>query len=291
MKIGIIGESESIKEIIKEGRRFSFSGYYRHSTEGPELKLPRKIQKYTAAEELIRDSNILYINECPDAFTIAKQAIKTSTHIFFESPFILSEKKFSELFDLAHETNVLIKFNQKILQTRVYKKIKGNAEPDLIKTRINSSEKSTQNEAAKKGIFEFATILRDNLKSGIRKINVYKDPKTNKYFSLNIQLDNDSHCELLYNSIAHENEFYLECFYPNKVISLNFSENKIKSTNHKTTSTKDTSPQQDLTKKELEDFITNLPKLSTMPINIREENQYLLYLTYRLMEKVFPPEG
>ena len=291
MKIGIIGESESVKEIIKEGRRFSFSGYYSYNKKTPEIKLPPRIQKYTTAQELIKDSNVLYINESPDSFEIAKQAIKTSTHIFFESPFILSENQFNELFDLAHETNVLLKFNQKILQKNVYKKINSKVEPDLIKMRIDSSEKSTQDEAAKEGIFEFATLLRNNIKSGIRKINTYKDPKTNKYFSLNIQLDNDSHCELLFNSIAHEDSFGLEFFYPNKVIYVNFHANKIKFINHKTTSTKDTSSQQDLTKKELEDFITNLPKLSTMPINIREENQYLLYFTYRLVEKVFPPEG
>ena len=157
--------------------------------------------------------------------------------------------------------------------------------------RINSSEKSDQNKAAKTGIFEFETILRDNIKSGIRKINTYKDPQTNNFFSLNIQLDNDSHCELLFNSIAHEDEFYVEFFYPGKVIFLNFRENKINFTSHKNTSTKDASPQQNLTIKELKDFITNLPNLSTMPINIREENQYLLYFTYRLLEKMFPPAG
>ncbi len=291
MKIGIIGESESVKEILKEGRRFSFSGYYRNNTEESALNLPAKIQKYSSAQDLIADSNVLYINKSSEAFEIAKQAIKSSTHIFFESPFILSENNFNELFDLAHETNVLIKFNQKILQKRVYKKINGKAEPDLIKTRINFSEKSAENDAARAGIFEFATILRDNIKSGIRKINTYKDQKTNKYFSLNIQLDNESHCELLYNSISHEDEFSFEFFYPKKVVYVNFYENKIKFINPKTTSTKDAVPQQDLTKKELEEFITNLPKLSTMPINIREENQYLLYLTCRLVENVFPPEG
>lgn len=291
MKIGIIGESENVSEILKESYNFSYSGYYISNNKNPEPELPRKVQKYTSAEVLISDSDILYINENPEAFEIAKQAIKTSTHIFFESPFIFSENKFNELFDLAHETNVLLKFNQKILQKNVYKKINGNAEPDLIKIRIDSAGETAKNNFARQEIFEFATILRDNIKSGIRKINTYKDERTNKYFSLNIQLDNDSHCELLFNSIAHTGSFFLEFFYPNKVIHVDFTENKIKSTNHKTTSTKDTSQKQNLTKKELNDFITNLPKLTTMPITIREENQYLLYFTYRLLEKVFPPEG
>mgnify|MGYP000547709569 CR=1 FL=1 len=291
MKIGIIGDNKSINEILKDGQNFSLSGYYISEKTSTDSILPGKTQKYTSPQDLIKESDILYINQNEEAFEIAEQGIKTSTNIFFESPFILSESKFNELFDLADETNVLIKFNQRILQEDVYSKINGTTAPDIIKTRIDSAEINPENTSVQKAIFKFASIVRDNIKSRIRKIHTYKDEQTNKYFSLNIQLDNDSHCELLFNSITHEDAFYLDFFYPNKLIHVDFPKNKIKFTSQKNTTTNDATPKQDLTKKELDHFISILPKLSSMPVNIREENQYLLYLTYRLLEKVLPGEG
>jgi hypothetical protein len=59
------------------------------------------------------------------------------------------------------------------------------------------------------------------------------------------------------------------------------------SRNHKENKTKKAEQKRNLMIKELDDFKTNLSKLKSMPITIREENQYLLYVANRLSEKLF----
>ena len=287
MKIGIIGFSESVKEILENTRRLSFTGYYISGNTTADSDIKESLEEYSSSRELIDQSDILLINGDPEAFEIAKNAIKTSTHLLFDTPFLFSEKEFNDLFELAHENNVLLKFNQKILHKDVYKKISSSQEPDLIKFRADIPNNKDIKSIQERVLFEFASILRDNIKSGIRKINISKDKQSGKYFSLTIHLDNDSNCELIYNTIASEKHIYLELFYPNRLVSLDFMSDKMISRNQKGTKTKGANQKSNLMKQELEDFKTQLSKIKSMPITIREENQYLLYFTYRLAEKAF----
>jgi hypothetical protein len=287
MKIGIIGFSESVEEMLENTSRLSFSGCYTSGNIASEAYIKENLKEYTSARELIDQSDVLFINNDPEAFEIAKNAIKKSTHLLFESPFLFSETEFNELFELAHENNVLLKFNQKILQKEIYKKISSRQEPGLIKFRTDYPDNNAPKIQQKQVVFEFASILRDNIKSGIRKINISKDKQSGKYFSLIIHMDNDSSCELLFNTIAPEKRINLELFYPNRLVSIDFMNDKMISGNQKGTKIKEANQKPNLMRQELEDFKTHLSKIKSMPITIREENQYLLYFTYRLAEKVF----
>ncbi len=287
MKTGIIGLSENVKVLLERARSLSLSGYYITDNIADESYIKESLKKYSSAWELTDQSGVLYINDDPNAFEIARNAIKSSTHLFIESPFLFSENEFNTLFELAHENNVLLKFNQKILQKEIYKKISSKQEPDLMKFRVEQPANKDLNLLKKQAIFEFASILRDNINSGIRKISVSKDRQSGKYFSLTVYMDKDSSCELLFNTIAAEKQINLELFYPDKLMHIDFTNNKTTSRNQKNAKTKEAHQKSNLMIKELNDFKTNLSKLKSMPITIREENQYLLYATYRIAEKIF----
>lgn len=287
MKIGIIGLSENVKEMLGDSARLSILGYYVTDSSSADSEYIESLEEYSSARELTEQSDILYINEDPNAFEIAKDAIKASTHLFLESPFLFSENMFNDLFELARENNVLLRFNQKILQKEIYKKISSNKEPGLLKFRVEQPENNDVKTLQKQVIFEFSSLIRDNINSGIRKINLSKDKQYGRYFSLTIQMDNDCGCELLFNTIAQEKQINLELFYPNKLLFIDFTNDKMISRNHKDNKTKKAEQKRNLMTKELDDFKTNLSKLKSMPITIREENQYLLYVANRLSEKLF----
>jgi hypothetical protein len=287
MKIGIIGLSENVKQILENARKLSFSGYYTSDNIVSNPDIENKLKKYSSSQQLINQSEILYINADPEAFEIAKNAIKASTHILFESPYLFAENDFNDLFELAHENNVLLKFNQKILQKKSYKKTSSKQEPGLIKFRADHPNSKDLNTTQKQLIFDFASIVRDNINSGIRRINVSKDKQSDKYFSLTIQMDNDSGCELLFSRFASEQQSSLELFYPNRLVYIDLMNDKKIHDNHKDTQTKGEAQDYSLMSKELEEFKSSLSKLKSMPITIREENQYLLYFTNRLTEKIF----
>jgi hypothetical protein len=284
MKIGIIGFSESVNEMLQDSRNLAFSGYYTSENKSLDSKT---INKHPDPQSILENSDILYINRDAKAFEIAKNAIKASTHLFFESPFIFTENQFNELFDLADENNVLLKFNQKVLQKEIYKKVTSKKEPDLLKVRVENPTEKNEEALQKKAIFEFASIFRNNIKSGIRKINACTNKQSGKYFTLNIYLDNDSNCELLFNSISREQQYSVELFYPDRLVFVDLINNNLAVTTKNNSKETEAKQKPNLIGKELNDFITNLPKLSSMPITIREENQYLLYVTYRLAEKIF----
>jgi len=293
MKVGIIGESKNLREIFgipSNGQgKFTISGYYAKTQGEAQITTPNYITQYENAEELINDSDILYINDHPEALEIARKAVKVSTHLFVESPFLFKEKEFDQLFELADETNVLIKFNQNILQNQTFKKHHTKAFPEMLKVRIDRFDQEPDEGPLKEHLFQFATILRNHTRSGIRKINLYKGKHTDNFFSLNVHLDNDTNCEFMYNSITEKDRFFVELFYPEKLTQINLTENRVTIIDKQSAKNKDISPQQgktDLTQLEINHFVADLPKLQSMPVTIREENQYLLYLTHRLSEKL-----
>lgn len=296
MKLSVVGKIEDIKKVVvsesKKQDHFSWTGFYSSDTISSAALQSLNIQQFSSIDEMIDHSEMLYIySDDRNAFEISKKAVKNSVHLLFESPYIFGEEQFEELFKYANETNVLLKFNQELLQRPLIKNIRFKTQPDYLQVRINKTETESEQEV-NKSLFHFATILRSQIQSGIRKIHTC-GTIADEFFSLYIQMDNGSCSELLYNTLNEKGGFQLELFFKGKRIQADLQEGalrKIRRNAKGVSADEEILPEKkdDSISKELKDVIKNLPDLRSEPTTIREENHYLLYLTHQLRKAIQP---
>jgi hypothetical protein len=292
MQIGFIGYSTNTNKLTDKlfsNETLSLSGIYSSKKiEGiPDEKV------FDSPTRLIEESDILFIHENEAAFSICKEAIKHSCHIYFDSPFMFKKKEFDHLFHLSAETNTLIKFNQSILQKRIYTQAKKHLEPSILKFTIETNTSRNLRKILKTHLFNFICITRDNVKSGIRKTHYHPIEGKNGIpltFSLSIIFDNGKTAELLFSQISGKSVFTIDSYQDtsnlhidlqnNTACLLTMQNNEIKKREFNKANN------QDKLVKDLSQFVSYLQNFPDKPLIVREENQHLVNLTHEFLEKI-----
>src|SRR6056297_2581524 len=213
MTIGFIGYNNKIEKVaeqINKSSKFSLSGFY---TSGnlKEVKF-----KALDQQEIIDQSEILFIGKEEADLNICSNAIKKSKHLFFEAPFIFTVTEFRELFELAKESDSLIHFNQYFLNQPIHKKI-AKLSPGIMNCQISSPTEKNEKKEQKHYIFQLISIIQNIKKTGIRKISAHPDSdKKDQYMLLLIQFDNGLAVSTVINSICKENEFRIQALQQNQ---------------------------------------------------------------------------
>lgn len=288
MKIGFIGYNKHtgrIIEKIQQDKKISFAGIY----DSAEISLKDNVTRVAHPEQLIDTSDILYVSNNDFSYDICQYAIKEGRHLFFESPFCLSIEEFDKLFHLASETNSHIKFSQDILQKQIYKALQKSLNPVIIKFSIFDNK---ENEL-KNHIFNFVTITRELVKSGIKKI--YSNKTSNDFntalsFNINIIFDNGRTAECFVTQITDNEKVILQVFQESEAIEIDFKNNyatvsswndgAIETNEYKRTDNKEK------TIEDLLQFAGNINTNNQKPLIVREEGYYVLSITNRLLNMV-----
>lgn len=292
MQIGLSGFSNNTNKLIDKlfkEKNVSVAGFFSDK----EKNTSNDIKKFQSAEELIKNSDIIYFIKPDSAFQISKMAIKSSRHLFFDSPYMLPKHEFEYLFELSKETNCLIKFNQQILQKRIYQHTKGKLEPTLLKVKRAINLYRNHKKIIEKTLFDFISISRDNIQSGIRKIYFQPVQGENELpvtFSLNVIFDNGNSSELLFSRITQDEQYTLYSYQKDRNITIDLINNTslIHSFNEKEIEKQEIKKANNQNKlaKELCTFAEQLNNNKDKPLTIREENQHLLDLTDTIVNKV-----
>ncbi len=289
MTIGFIGYNNKIEKVaeqINKSSKFSLSGFY---TSGnlKEVKF-----KALDQQEIIDQSEILFIGKEEADLNICSNAIKKSKHLFFEAPFIFTVTEFRELFELAKESDSLIHFNQYFLNDPIYNKI-AKLSPDLIKCKISYSPLENKSEKQKQDIFKLTALIQNIKKTGIRKINTHPGSHLkNQYTYLSVQFDNGLLVSALINSINTENEFILHTFQQNQQYKIDLLNHEITSHKLKTkekqteTSKKQFKHKDNLYFEEIKRFFETIRSKDDKPVTIIEESEEILELTYRIKKEL-----
>ncbi|MFO8234911.1 MAG: hypothetical protein R6U04_05885 [Bacteroidales bacterium] len=289
MKIGFIGFNKHIGKIINQSQtdnELSIAGIYASRTKSLQNA---NTKHFTSPEELAENSDILYISCSEPANEISQYAIKKTRHLFFESPFCLTKYEFDKLFNLANETNSHIKFSQEILQKQIYREIKSKLNPHILKFNIYDNQETI----LKQHIFDFVTLTREIIKSGIRKIYHHKVPNktgTAQSLSLNILFDNGKTAECFLTQITNTEKLLLQAYQESITIEIDFKNNyatisslegeTVEMTEYKKTDN------QDKTIKDLILYAKNISNTQQKPLIVREENYHILSITHELINTI-----
>jgi hypothetical protein len=294
MNIGFIGFSNNtnkLKDRLFNTQGISISGVY---SSQKEVSTPDSFRSFRSAEDLVAESDILFISEDEEAADISKLAVKKSVHLYFESPLFLPKSEFDTLFHLSRETNCLIKFNQNILQKQIYQQVKDKLNPSILKVNIGTRVLRNQQKVLKQHIFDFISIIRDNIQSGIRKRLFHSIPgKNSTPATCNIHLvfDNGKTADFFYTQLTESEYHTTDSFQETENIHIDLKNNqafiaelkdkKINSRHLKKVNN------QDKLARDLNQFVHYLDDSKNKPVTIREENQFLLSLYHELISEVF----
>ncbi|MFP4046789.1 MAG: Gfo/Idh/MocA family oxidoreductase [Bacteroidales bacterium] len=288
MKIGFIGYNKHTGRIIdkiQNDNKLSLTGIY----SSHDISLKNNSLTIHTPEKLMDESDILYISDSEGSYDICQYAIKESRHLFFESPFCLTLEEFERLFHLANETNSHIKFSQEILQKQIYTALRKSLNPVIIKFNIFDNK---ENEL-KNHIFNFVTITRELVKSGIKKIYYNKtsnDFDTALSFNLNLIFDNGRTAECFVTQITDVEKVMLQAYQESEAIEIDFKNNYATIASWKgETIEKNEFKRTDNKEKTIEDLIQFAENISTnnqKPLIVREESYYILTVTHKLLDTI-----
>ncbi|GAX87598.1 conserved hypothetical protein [Lebetimonas natsushimae] len=166
-----------------------------------EAKKLYKFKEYSSLEEILKNSNIVFIATPPSThYIIAKKALEFNTHIFVEKPFTLNLKEAYELIEIAEKKNLKYMVDHVFIYSEPVKFLKNNLASFGDIFYINSRRINL-------GLFQYATdviwdlavhdlsIIDYLVGLDIKKVNVFKKKYKNfpneAIANINLELKND----------------------------------------------------------------------------------------------------
>ncbi len=291
MEIGFIGNSAFMDRIVSSLRKTEHSvcGAY-HSR---KTKLGRDVNEYGSAEALIFDADLVYVaqDELP-LFEISQIAIKETKHLFFENPFLLDYEAFRHLFHLARESKSVIRFSQKLRTHPVYTPVRDQLNPLFVSFRLDAYQELKAFDDRKRVLFDIASVIWDTLHRDLRKMHYFPLEYHTRYpgsFFFDMDFDNGTHVNLLFNHLAGLPAFYVEFIQASKRFLLDFIGpglsvyDEIRGSYNPRIGK--LGSEAEWIAKDFKNFVLNL-KDARLPLTINEDNQSVLYLTHSLLNEV-----
>ncbi|MCF8335395.1 MAG: hypothetical protein K9H65_02220 [Bacteroidales bacterium] len=291
MRIGFIGNSTFPARMVSsfQQKGHSVCGIY-HSR---KTKLTADMEEYSSAESLIAAADLVYIadDDLP-LFEISKIAIKETTHLFFESPFILDHEAFRHLFHLANESGSVIRFNEKLLIHPVYASVKSQLEPLFISFRMDSSEECMKYDTLRDVLFDIVSIIWDTGHRNLRKMNFlpleYNTQRPGTFF-FDMDFANGTHVNILFNHLTREARFQTELIQTSKRFFMDFTRSKLSVYDSKEGASehgfKEFGSEAGLIVEDFRSFVLNLGN-ANLPLTINEDNEAMLSLTHLLLQEM-----
>lgn len=291
MKIGFIGNSAFFGRIATslQQTRHSVCGIY-HSR---KADLTRDIQEYPSAESLISSTDLVYVakDDLP-LFEISQIAIKEAKHLFFESPFLFDHESFQHLFHLAHESQSILRFGQKLLVHPVYSPVRTQLNPLFVSYRVDSPGGYETFDDVRNVLFDLVSTIWETVHSDLRKINYLPLEYNTQYprtFFFDMDFDNGTHVNILFNHLAGEARVQTEFIQASQRFFLDFNRPKLlihdEISGTSAPRLKKNKHEDEWIAEDFRDFVLSL-KDSHPPLTINEDNQAVLTLTHSLLNEM-----
>ena len=235
MKIGIIGSEEYLKlhiDIIKTISSVNLIGYYNNSDQ-INTNIPNSenynIQKFSSPQELILNSDILYLVCSKDIqFTCAQDAIKAGKNIFIGNSLNITDEESNKLIKLTKEAQVVSYISNKnrfdpnyiSIQEKITKPLFINIEHSKL---FDKSTKSTS--VISDLMLEDLDIIFKTIKSPIKSINANGATFSNNTIDIaNVRIEflNGSTANLSANKLSNKKIHQIEFVQKDQFINVDY---------------------------------------------------------------------
>jgi len=251
---------------------------------------------YTTAEPLVLASDVLFVSHlAASPFDICKLAVKESRHLFFETPFILGQEQLEVLYDLARESQSIIRLNQGLLHHPLFLQLMGELDPGMVIFRVDSASQYFSHASLEYLMFEVASLLRGCISSGLRKAYSHVVPFSPprdipSVCQVRLDFDNGASAMVLVNHLTSAESFGVEFFQDTGRYSLDLKQGTAwiysPAGNNSHRLEKDVPDPAAMTHEDLAGFLQTL-SLGRVPLTIREKGEAVYQLARYMIEHLF----